>query len=213
MNNSLVLFLVGGVVVLGGGFLLYSTMSDSRDSQNRTEEHAGDHTRGTLTSLMMSGQSLECTFQHNDGTNVSSGTVYLAGGATRIRGDFNITQSGAGAMQASMIRDGGYNYLWGSALPQGIKIKVSAENEGTLFDDSTGAVDENTEFECHPWRVDNSKFSLPEGVEFVDMSSMMPQGNVNVQDSGNIQTAQCAACSQIPEGAARQQCLVTLKCN
>ena len=206
MNNPLIVLLIGAVVAVGGYFLYASF---SAPSEGAPERGAMQDTSGTFASLMASGRNLECMFEHNDGTNVSSGIVYMTGGAARIRGDFNITQSGAGAMEAHMVRDGGYSYVWGSFYPQGIKTKVTAEGEAKLFD-KDGAVDEDTTFRCKDWRVDSSKFSLPSTVVFADVSAQVEQID-NVM--GGMKAQQCAACNQLPAGSGREQCLQALSCN
>jgi len=213
MNNTFLLLAVGAIVVVGGGYFLFSNSSGSNTGESMMEESAS----GTFASLIARGQNLECTFEHNDGTNVSSGTVYLANGATRIRGNFTIEQSGAGPMEAHMIRDGGYNYIWGSFYPQGIKSKVSAEEEGKLFSTKEGSgIDEDTTFDCKPWNVNASVFSLPSGVGFMDMSMQMGGEDMNntLGDLDAIKAQQCASgvCNQAPEGVARQQCLQALGC-
>lgn len=217
--NNILLLVVGAVVVVGGGYFLYTNMSGGSGGETMMEEEhvdSGERASGTLAALMASGQNLECTFSYDDGTNVSSGTVYMTAGASRIRGDFNITESAGGAMEVHMIRDGGYNYLWGSALPQGIKTKITVENEGKLFDSETGSVDENTQFDCFAWDVDESKFRLPAGVEFMDLSAAVPsmQGAPSIQEGrSNMKDIQCSACDQAPAGAAREQCRLALGCN
>lgn len=210
-NNVLLLFIIGVVVVAGGGYFLVSNTGggggESGDAMR--EEQVGTGGSGTLASLMASRQNLECTFEHRDGANVTSGTVYMTGGAERMRGDFTLEQGSAEAMEAHMIRTGGYNYVWGSFFPQGIKSKVTAENEGKLFDDDEGGIDEDTTFDCASWRVDNSKFSLPSGVEFMDISKQIEQIDSAMEE---VMSQQCAACDQVPAGAAREQCLQALGC-
>lgn len=207
MNSKVIALVVGAVVVVGGGYFVLNSYGEGGAV-------AGAATNGTFASLMANGQNLECTFEHNDGTNVSSGTVYIASGGDQIRGDFTIEQSEAGAQEAHMIRTGGYNYIWGSSLDQGIKTQITAENKNTLFDDETGAVDENTDFECNAWNVDQGKFSVPSNVTFMDMSAQMgAMMEAQGEAMGEMKAAQCAACNQIAEGSARQQCLQALSCN
>lgn len=212
MNNILI-GLVAVVVIGGGAYVALQKMGSGEEkaSENMAlEQSAGEQaaTRGTFAQLMLSGQPLECTFEHDDGTNKSSGTVYMANGGERLRGDFTIEQSGAGPMEAHMVRDGGYNYIWGSFYPQGVKAAVTLENKDKLFEekDGTSTIDEDTSFECRPWSVNASAFALPSDVEFLDIAAQM-------ETMMKTQGVSCSMCDQAPAGAAREQCLMALGCN
>jgi hypothetical protein len=173
MNNTIVAVIVGVIVVAGGAYLYLNPSILGSNQGAAVIEGDSASVGSTFAALVQSGQPVTCTFEYNDAGNVSSGMVYMMNGAERIRGDFNIIESAAGAMEAHLIRDGGYNYLWGSSFEQGIKTKVTAENEGKLFDDGNSAVSNDTEFTCSAWSVDESKFTLPSGVEFMDMSAQL----------------------------------------
>jgi hypothetical protein len=217
------------VIVAGAGYWLY--MGNSRiqvtSSHERQQENAS--VGRSFAQLLGMGQSLECTYEYNDGGNVSSGTMYMTNGGESIRGDFNFTQSGAGAMQMHMIRDGGYNYMWGSQLPQGMKMMVTDETKGQLFtgsDDPAATAINNTQYSCVPWREDASKFAVPTNVQFTDMTEMMESvkkmmgapkigeatrtGTGDTSGTPDIKAIQCAACDQV--GAAREQCRQALGC-
>lgn len=205
-----ILLAVAAAGVAGYFLFMNGGSAGSLDTEGDTTEESG-----TFASLMAMGQNLSCTFTYDDGTNVSSGTVYLAAGAERIRGDFNYTDSAAGPMEAHLIRDGGYNYLWGSSLPQGIKTAVTAENSGSLFGDNDNApIDENTEYQCMPWTVDESKFAAPTDVSFQDMSMFMGgTGTTNVDAGGTgAPNMQCVACAKLSDPNAIQECLAQYSC-
>lgn len=185
MKNKVIAIVVGAVLVLGGGYYAYTKFSgksayNSEDfrAQESTKETDSTNTKGvkgTFASVVARGENLMCTFEYNDGTNITSGTIYIADSAKRIRGDFNIEKSAAGSMQATLIRVDGYNHIWSSSLTQGVKVKVAAEEESRLFSGKDGGLDENTEFDCKSWTLDSSKFTLPAGVNFMDASAQMPQ--------------------------------------
>ena len=200
MNKLLIGLVVAGVI--GGG--AYVALQGGGGESMTSEQSAA---RGTFAQLMLSGQSLECTFEHDDGTNKSSGTMYMADGGERLRGDFTIEQNTAGPMEAHLVRDGGYNYIWGSFYQQGIKTAVTLENKDKLFEEKDGEnmIDENTSFECRPWSVNASVFALPSDVEFLDIAAQM---EVMLQSQG----VSCSMCDQAPAGAARDQCLMALGC-
>lgn len=196
---------------MGGAY--YFLSRDDGASVTREEASEDDSAIGRFADMVRSGRSYQCTFEYQDETNESSGTVYMTGGAERLRGDFDITDSQAGAMEMHMIRDGGYNYLWGSALPQGIKTAVT-EKETLFEDDANSPVDTNVDYECHTWNVDESTFSLPAGVEFQDMSAWQggAGASVNAEASASSATNQCQACDMIGDATAKASCKAALGC-
>lgn len=198
-------------MVLGGAYYFLSRDNGAGVTEDAAREEDG--AIGRFADMVRSGRSYQCTFEYKDETNESSGTVYMTGGAERLRGDFDITDSQAGAMEMHMIRDGGYNYLWGSALPQGIKTAVMKKE--TLFEDEENSpVDTNIDYECRSWSVDESKFVLPAGVEFQDMSAW--QGNIgasmNAEAGVGAAANQCQACDMIGDANAKASCKAALGC-
>jgi hypothetical protein len=152
-----------------------------------------------------------CTFDNTDETGTrTEGTVYIASGGDRLNSNFNVNQP-TGSFEGNIIRDGDYTYIWTTLQEQGVKIEITPENE-TLFGEmsegnDTGLSDETeVDFSCTPWTVDSSKFIAPSNIEFVDVTEAFEQ----FQDMPSEN--QCAACSQLPEGDVRNQCLSALKC-
>ncbi len=230
MNTKVIIGIIFGIIAVVLGFWLMSeqgtgtAMSPEGESREQESTSVGQ----TFAQLMGMGQSLKCTYEYNDGTNVSSGTMYMTDEGERLRGEFSFTQSGAGPMQMNMVRVDGYNYMWGSAMPQGMKTKVTEENRAQLFDNSdanTAAIND-TEYKCESWNVDASMFAVPTNVQFSDMSAMMdamkgtmndamqavPGARAEVGANGNldVKAMQCAACDQA--GSAREQCRQALGC-
>lgn len=187
MKTKLVAIIVGAAVVVGGGYFVYtkftlqnvsgtagnSTAQTGNVNSNANTNTSGTSSSGTFASLIARGENLMCTFEYNDGANITAGTVYMADKAKHIRGDFDIKKSPAGPMKITLVRTDGYNHIWGSAFPQGFKTKVTAEEENRLFSAQNGGVSENTVFNCSAWTVDASKFTLPSGTTFIDASVQM----------------------------------------
>ena len=174
----------------------------------------------TFATLFAFGQDLRCEFSYNDGANISSGVAYIAKGGERIRGDFTIADSAAGPMEAHLIRDNGYHYMWGTLMGQGIKMKMEPGQEDELFVNGSGEipVDENTEYTCTPWAVDQGLFAVPTDIEFTELDTHM-EGAVQLRgsmegsvDMSALKIQQCAACAQIPNAEAQAQCIAALQC-
>jgi hypothetical protein len=132
--------------------------------------------KNTLMGLMGMGKNLQCDFDYaTEGKAGSKGTVYVSG--KKVRGEFESNVNGKQTMM-HMLQDGDYTYVWGSAMPEGIKMKVVAP-EGTQNTNTTSPANQyfnpNQEmnFNCIACGVDASKFAVPSDVTFRDMSSMM----------------------------------------
>lgn len=215
MSTNLIIGIVASLAVVGGGTyvamnpeIIASITGGVANEMEENMENENASVGSTFADLVARGQAVTCTFSHDDGAgNRSSGTVYMTGGATQIRGDFTVESPVASS--ATFIRTGGYNYIWGPAMPQGVKTKV--ENETELMEGQEGGIDEDTEFSCQAWTVDSSKFSLPSGIQFTDFSAQVEAAAGASTGVGNVKAQQCAACANLPAGA-KEQCLAALAC-
>lgn len=209
MNTKFILGIVGGVVVVAtGAYLLLNNGSEEMKSSSQ-ESVALNNAK--FADLISSGQSLECTFSHDDGENVSSGVVYLAADGDRIRGDINIEKSAAGAMEVYIIRDAGYHYVWGSSLPKGIKVVAPEPEEFFSTGGESPINEEDTEFECKDWNVEESRFTPPEDVDFQDFDSSMNVGaSMELGAEGSIDS--CAVCDMVTDTGAAAECKKAFQC-
>ncbi len=189
MSTGLLVSIVVGVLVVGGGAYvvmnpeIVTNLSGGTEAESEIENDDGESASvgSTFAELIALGQSVVCTFSHDDGAgNHTAGTVYMTSGGTQIRGDFTVSSPVAG--EAHFIRADGYNYLWGPMMPQGIKTRVT--NEAEFSTGGEGGIDEGTPFSCQAWNVDAANFSLPAGVEFMDVSSTIPAGLDTYIDAG-----------------------------
>lgn len=229
MSTNLIIGILAVVAVAGSGVyvvahpeIMASITGGSSMQDNMMEgENKSASVGNTFANIVALGQAVTCTFNHNDNAgNVSSGTVYMTGGAAQIRGDFTIKQSAGGPMEAHLVRTDGYNYIWGSFYPQGVKSKV-VNNTELMSDKQNGGISDDTEFSCQAWNVDNSKFVVPTSVQFMEVNaSVDASAGVNVGGAGvsgsasgsaSVKTQQCAACASLPTGS-KEQCLAALAC-
>src|SRR5690606_25595437 len=99
--------------------------------------------------------------------DTSKGTVYITG--PKIRGDFTSSVEVPGLVSmdvtSHMISDGEFIHTWTSLSNEGYKNAVSSKTEANT---ETGAVsfDQNLNYKCNPWNVDESKFLLPSDITF-----------------------------------------------
>lgn len=161
---------------------------------------------GKLTDLFKLTQNLECTIV---GSDKLSGTTYISG--KNMRGDINMSldpDDSSKVLTSHVISDGETMYMWSSALPTGIKLKAS-DWESTDATDTASNNNVDTEalkgdftYECKPWIVDSSKFTVPTDINFMDLGSTLD----------SIKGTTCSACDFITDADAKAQCKAKLGC-
>ena len=210
------------VAVLGVGAAVYFTQQGVENGESgssavveiengeRDAAPAASNFTGTVTDLLKRGENLTCTFTRTDDTgNAIGGTVYVAGQGQRMRGDFVLAQADGTNMNGHIVRDGVTNYFWSDQLAQGTKMTIEEDIVASPVENSKQAMlDESVDYDCRPWAVDASLFTLPVDKDFIDISQQVQQLNTSNQD---VKQAQCAACDQL-QGAAKNQCLQALGC-
>ncbi|MFA5917826.1 MAG: hypothetical protein WC850_06350 [Candidatus Gracilibacteria bacterium] len=104
--------------------------------------------------------------------------IYISG--KKIRMDMTISDK-AGNSENHMLTDGEYTYIWGSTGPA-FKMKnidpnktENQNNENTTTPQNTQDMSKDLEQipynKCSEWKVLDSMFKLPDGIEFTDMET------------------------------------------
>lgn len=143
------------------------TTTEGSAADASAEESASAEFNGSMKELVARGGDYMCTFTQTTDVADSSGTVYISG--ERLRGDFKSHEKVSDTdVESHMIRDGGFAYVWSSAMPTGFKMVVddsaSTDSNSTGFD-----YNQQLDYSCNSWTVDESQFSLPAGVEFTTL--------------------------------------------
>lgn len=173
--------------------------TDTRsDTKPQTDESM---TKGSIKSLLSMGKNVTCTIKYPMGEQSTEGTVYVSG--KNMRGDFSFVSSGK-SMDSHVIQDGTYMYSWSSASAQGVKMKME-DVDSVKASPSSQAVDldKEVDYKCSSWGVDNSKFTPPADIKFVDIGQSM--GKMN-DAAGSGKPDLSSACDQIPDETAKAQC-------
>ena len=201
------------LVVIGGLATLKGQKPSSEKvmievSEPQEEDFGLGKIKGSLEDLFARGQSMECTYSQEQEGMATKGKIYVAG--KKVRADFKMTRPDGNKIDSYMIQDGGYAYIWTSQSSQGTKMKIEEEmenrQEGAEIKEEMGEFsweEMEIDYSCSAWREDPSYFTPPAQVEFIDLGGQMEEMTKN----------QCAACSQLPEGEAKDQCLESLNCN
>lgn len=206
------------VVAIVGYLLIDKPQTQAPNSVNSVNNTSNGNSAATsLRNLMAMGQNQQCTFTDVD--TGSNGTVYVSN--SKMRGDF-VSISDSTTVNGHMIVDGDNMYIWTDGEAQGFKASMSASEEvASQIEDNMGgsansAVDVNAEFdyECSSWSVDNSKFTLPNGVEFQDFSAMMEGVGEMMEENSSSEEGssdQCGICDSVP-AESQAQCRAALGC-
>jgi predicted small lipoprotein YifL len=177
----------------------------------------------TALEMMHSGKALDCnySFQSQQGA-LQSGEFFVDGATGRFRSDVMemVRVPVPMNIMAYSISDGTYVYTWSSMNPKtGYKVNLSqtspaAVPAATSSVQSTADLNQKIDYNCRPWTVDASKFTLPAGVQFTDMSQMInalkaqtaPGAAGKPGTIGSAPANACSVCQMIPDAKVKAQC-------
>ncbi|MDD3486990.1 MAG: hypothetical protein PHF35_01255 [Candidatus Moranbacteria bacterium] len=205
-----------GVVFLAGCGAKNQPASNSEQSaenQNKTvDQNQGNKFSGSMKDLLAKGGSLKCAYSNSDGKFSSSGTTYVADG--KIRSDVTSQAGDSSQTTAHVIIADGWMYSWNEGNASGMKINIEeAQNMPSSGENSPGApapapaenqLDEKMDFDCESWKADDSMFSVPTEVDFVDQSKIMEDMKNKAQQQ--MPAISCEMCDSIPDAGAKAQC-------
>lgn len=203
-KNKVLIIVVLIIALLGAGAYLKlskSTKVAPLPSVNQEQpKTAGSITKGTIKSLFGLGKSSACTI--NFPNNQGQGTIYL--GNKMLRGDFTMTGANGKTFSSHVIQSGDYMYLWTTETPQGMKFKIDlTKNESATEGKSDQIFDYNKEvdYKCSDWGADNSKFTPPADIKFLDMTTFTsPKAETTKTQTGS-------PCDQISDPTAKAACV------
>ncbi|MFC1622056.1 hypothetical protein ACFL13_01590 [Patescibacteria group bacterium] len=178
-------------------------------------EGGGDESSitGSLKDLLGMGKSIKCTGEYSGEDGKMQMTVFVAKEKSYTEIDMEVPDQGD--IKSYSIFDGEWFYMWGNMM-NGTKMKIDDIQEMADENDqyesgqgNTKGFNKDYDYKCRPWIPDNSKFTPPSDIEFVDMTQMME----GLQDAfGGENGDTCAICDMVPEGADKDECLVNLGC-
>lgn len=203
------------IVIVGIFAFLKRPQPNSQTLTDKTTNTSATSEKQSVGDLMSKGVSLKCTFSQKE--TESTGTLYL-NGPKQQRTD-TLSLIGGNSAQGHIIYDGEYVYMWtewiekdGRKMVTGTKsaskeVNAMADQAQSQFqkaDNLAQVIELNKQhnIDCSPWVVDESKFVLPSGVEFIDITS----------NPNNMKEVRCNTCDSYPV-EAQAQCKATLKCD
>lgn len=190
-NTQKNILIIIGVIIIGGGIWYFASDSEpTREtetsatkqrevSDSQPEEKLSGF--GSLGAILGFGDNVRCEFKTSYEGQTSEGTLVTDG--ERFRMESTLEDPISGVMTSNIINDGTHTYTWGKS-PQGemaIKMANPEVEEGDSFDydetmpndDSYVDFEQEVEYDCDRWRVDDSAFVPPDDVDFMSMEDMM----------------------------------------
>lgn len=230
MNKSI--FGVVAVVAVGGVALF--VMMNSAGQRSAGEQPASSTDINTmapkseptsLASLMQLGAPQKCTFSNTQSGVSFSGAVYMASGKVRTNTISAVASTGQ-TTKTHMILNGGYRYVWTDGSVGGIKSATNAADTAAAYEKSSSGVNlnQNLNYVCASWAVDQSVFVLPADVQFKDVTEMMQgAGSSTATSTPSISnkpffpdtsapSPQCSTCDTITDPQIKAQCKAALNC-
>jgi outer membrane lipoprotein-sorting protein len=198
----------------------------SNEKQFREQEGVEESFTGSIADLMKRDNALKCEWSMDDSGQRGEGVVYISG--ENYRQEINLTEPQT--MKAYSVSDGEFIYNWTDQAKQGMKMKKSkaesqqTQQQETYQESNTVDINENIDFNCSGWNVDESKFNLPKDVDFIDLDEQINQMQGQIEErmqsqaqennssneedllSRDLQQVDCGMCENLPEGP-RQSCL------
>lgn len=217
LGALLAFLLVGGL----GAYFAFGRSSDRSLSGDFPEMEGGEASqisdKKSLRDLLGLGRSQKCTYSEPE--SGSSGTVYVSGNESRADFAYKLPD---GAEQVShMIIKEDKMYLWIEGEETGYLMSLSEdedgqESEGEAQAPETVDLDQAIDYRCEDWSVDDSKFTLPAGVEFKDLSALIEFEAPEAGETGSLEESDspadaCVVCDSLPV-EAQEQCRESLNC-
>ena len=162
MSKIWLSWILVGVVVLGGGYLLLSNGGDNGKNEEMVDK-AGPK---SLRDLMAITNPQKCEVVYQDDNAEVNGFVYVASGL--VRGDFE-TKSVGGTHGVHFILRDGFTHTWLDSFAMGFKAPIS-QTVAIESAPSANAVnlDQAYDYNCSPWVADQAVFVLPANINFTD---------------------------------------------
>ncbi len=181
-----------------------------------------DSFTGNLMDLLKLGKAVKCTGSISEEDGSMNMVVYASG--KKSYSEMVLDMGSEGTLETYSIFDGDWMYTWSD---QGMATKMKVSDMEDLAgdtphaddydaDEAEGAQDFQQQFDykCVSWIPDNSKFSPPSDVEFMDLTETMKDFTEAMEtgDMKDLMGSGCAACDMLPDAAQKAECKANLEC-
>lgn len=172
----------------------------------------------SMKDLVKLGKNYTCTYVQAEQDGISTqGTVYVQG-EKNFRGDFTMMEKGGKKQMSHMIGTETVSYMWADGERQGMMIRLDKDDEDVFADDADDESededdfgfdeDEDVKMNCKKWSPDQSVFTPPKNVEFIDFAAQM-EGMMKMQGGDG---SQCGVCDMAGTEEEKAECKKALGC-
>lgn len=213
MNKKLLILVFLVLLSVIGGLVYVNAMSKQKEPMmpepatpiQEQSTNTDRNVQGNIFDLIKMGRALSCKFSGTEPK--SEGEIFILG--NKLKGDFSV-DDGTGTMTAShVVSDGTFMYVWGDEMEQGIKMNYSdVDVEKAKTDTNLKSLNDNYDYSCSDWAVNDSYFVAPSNINFMDVTALQEM----IQPDGRSGVDMCISCGVIPDATAKQECLTQFKC-
>lgn len=172
----------------------------------------------SMKDLVKLGKNYTCTYVQAEQDGISTqGTVYVQG-EKNFRGDFTMMEKGGKKQMSHMIGTETVSYMWADGERQGMMMKLEEDDDVFAADDAVKGTEEEDDFgfnededvkmNCKKWSPDQSVFTPPKNVEFIDFAAQM-EGMMKMQGGDG---SQCGVCDMAGTEEEKAECKKALGC-
>ena len=195
--------------------LVSCTKQDQQVQEQNQIQNQEETVVGSLKDLLGMGKKFECTWEYIDEENQSkmSGVLWTDGTRSRTQ---TSTETNGQIYAMNFVTDATDGYMWEEGKTQGFKYALNEmksepeaveEDGGQNLEYVDKSMFENYNYQCKGWVVDETKFSVPAEVEFVDMMAQVQQIQQNMNQ---VQEGLEGVCNSLPE-PQKSQCLESMR--
>jgi len=199
----------------------------------KLEDKKEELVKGNLTDLLKMNAALVCDTNVTEDESTMTAKTYISGKKMRIESTVTSKES---TLTTYIINDAEWMYMWGQNPAQpntGLKYKnmdmekfaEDFKDLGSIVNPKPTTTDEttqetpqtpenNVQYSCKPWVVNESLFTPPTEVVFTDMSgaSDLLTPKAQTPPTGNINASKCSICDMVTEPDAKAECKQKLGC-
>lgn len=183
-NKKLLIAIIVVAIILLGGIGWFVSKDESENSSTQSSSSGQNSvsnsgtTKGSLSSLSTGKKAQECTMSYSGANGSGNGTMYTDGnGRGRMHLELKTEKGNIGQSDQIMKDNKAYSWTTTEGQTFGMVMDMSKMNSQqsqtqSQSNTSTPAPDQSFDINCRDWKIDESKFTVPTNVNFMDLNNL-----------------------------------------